>query len=145
LKQKEGNTVNPRVLFFLLLLGLMLGLSGCLDEIEDILPTTYTLTVEVDGLGTVDHPPGSHDKDEDSMVSLVAEPDPGWEFVDWIGDVNSPKQKETTVLMDGDKTVKAVFAEEDPDEVEYTLTIEVEGEGQVIPALENILTRKTRR
>ncbi|GEM_PF-2469250 len=134
MKQKEVNTVNPRVLVILLLLGLMLGLTGCLDEIEDLFPTNYTLTIEVEGQGTVDPPPGSHEKDEDSTVSLAAEPDPGWEFVEWIGDVSSPGQEETTVLMDGDKTVKVVFAEEDPDEVEYTLTIEIEGEGQVTPA-----------
>ncbi len=76
-------------------------------------PTTYTLTIEVVGQGTVTPGEGSHTGLEGAVFDLTATPAPGWVFIEWIGDVSDAGSANTTVLMDDDKIVRAVFEEED--------------------------------
>ena len=58
-------------------------------------------------------------------MQLTADTDPGWYFVRWEGDLTGSTNPDT-ILMDADKTVTAVFVQN-----EYTLTINVTGQGGV--------------
>src|SRR5690554_841380 len=93
--------------------------------------TTYTLTVQVEGNGTVTPAPGAHEYEEGTIVNLEATAGEGYEFSHWTGDVADTQNSVTTVTMDADKTVTAVFTEIPVPT--YTLTIQVEGNGSVIP------------
>lgn len=94
-----------------LLLTLVIAAAGCGREVSQ-----STLTVEIEGDGQVTPSEGSHEYTTDSIVDLTATPDTGWQFKEWTGEVAETGKAETTVLMDKDKTVKAVFLEEtDPD------------------------------
>jgi hypothetical protein len=101
----------------------------------DLEPTPeFTLEVEVEGTGSgtvTSVPPGfecpptcSAEFAEGTTVILVAEPDPGSEFVEWIGCEAEPSPGECEVTMGEDKEVIAVF-----DLIEFTLEVEVEGTG----------------
>lgn len=88
------------------------------EEIED--PDEYTLTVdEPDGEGTVEvdgdeigenEYPYTEDFTDGEEVNLYADPDDGWEFVEWTGDKES-YDEEITITMDEDKEAKAYFEE----------------------------------
>lgn len=74
-----------------------------------VLPPMYTLTMELEGSGTVTPPEGTHLFEADTIVPISATADPGYIFKEWSGDVEDPSQSETTLLMDEDKRVKAIF------------------------------------
>ncbi len=103
----------------------------------------HTLTMQdPDGDGEVTPDVGDHVYEHGTVVDLIADPASGWEFDEWIGDVDDPDSAETTITMEQDEEVQAVFSEEpDPDPppppppTEYDLTIEIEGEGSVDPEL----------
>ncbi|HPO16640.1 MAG TPA: hypothetical protein PLI09_24600, partial [Candidatus Hydrogenedentes bacterium] len=75
----------------------------------------HSLTTTVIGNGSVD-PAGTTTYPEGTEVTLTAAPDGGWIFQEWQGDLTGSTNP-AQLVMDGDKTVTAVFAEE------------VEGEG----------------
>jgi len=52
---------------------------------------------------------GTHHFSPNAVVTLSAEPQPGYEFAYWIGDVDQPKSPSTTVRVDTSKIVVAVF------------------------------------
>ena len=79
----------------------------------------YTLTVLIEGEGEVIPSAGTHTYEKGTVVELKAVPAAGWQFKEWIGDVAATGNTETTVLMDKDKTVKAVFIEEEDYIVEF--------------------------
>ncbi len=88
----------------------------------------YPLTIEIEGEGSVsqqviqsrttDYPHGT-------LVELTAEPDDGWEFIEWGGDA-SGDENPINVTVEGETTVTATF-----ERIEYPLTIEIEGQGNV--------------
>ena len=80
---------------------------GVFEE-EEIEPETYRLTTTTIGSGTVF--PSSGWYDEGTIVDLIATPDIGWHFDHWEGDA-SGFGPTTTVTMNGDRTVEAVFEE----------------------------------
>jgi hypothetical protein len=92
---------------------------------------TYTLTMEVDGEGTTTPAVGDHTYDPEKVVTITAKPATGWRFDYWEGDVADPDSATTTVIMDDDQTVTAYFWEL----AEYTLTMEVDGEGSTSPSV----------
>jgi len=69
---------------------------------------SHTLTMSRSGHGTVSPGVGAHTYAENAVIVLIATPDPRWQLVRWTGDAsgNSPM---TTVTMDSDKRVEAVF------------------------------------
>jgi hypothetical protein len=69
-------------------------------------PVQYLLVVRVQGQGTVEPPGGAYDAG--TVVSLTATPHAGSRFVRWEGDLKGSTNP-TTITMDADKTVTAVF------------------------------------
>ena len=85
------------------------------------------LNVQVSGGGAVAlNPPGGI-YDVGATVTLSATPNAGWNFDHWEGDVSGGATV-VEVVMDGDKSVTAVFARE-----EYSLTVVETGGGSVTP------------
>jgi hypothetical protein len=60
------------------------------------------------------------------VVTLTADPDPGYIFFEWDGDLTGSVNP-ATLIMDGDKTVTARFS----DPVYYTLLVDIDGLGEV--------------
>lgn len=71
---------------------------------------TYVLTVQVVGQGTTTPAAGEHVYPAGTVVNLSATPATGWKFSHWAGEVAEPNSPTTTVTMDRDKEVIAVFA-----------------------------------
>ena len=74
--------------------------------------TTYTLTVSVSptGAGTVSLNPAGGTYTAGTVVTLTASANPGYTFSNWSGDVTGTSNP-TTVVMNADKTVTAVFTQ----------------------------------
>lgn len=62
----------------------------------------------VDG-GSVEPGTGVHKLNNDSQITLRAVPQPGYQFVTWLGDVAEPTAPVTTAYMDSPKIIIAVF------------------------------------
>ena len=74
----------------------------------------YTLRVTIEGEGNVSPPPGRHDNLEPgTVVELQASASSGWLFSHWEGNVQNRNSEITSVVIDKNTTVKAVFI---PDE-----------------------------
>ncbi|MCC5941274.1 MAG: hypothetical protein JJU37_07000 [Balneolaceae bacterium] len=102
------------------------------EESDDPEESTFELTVNLDGEGSVNVDPEQDEYEDGSTVELTATPSDGWEFVEWTGDINSARTS-VEITMDTDKEVTAVFSEEpeEPEESRFDLTVNVEGEGSV--------------
>ena len=59
--------------------------------------------------GNVNIEPGVHKYERDSIVTLRAVANPGYQFVYWEGDVTEPSIGTTIVHIDGPKIIIAVF------------------------------------
>lgn len=97
--QKERSTL---IVFLMALL--FLAINNAIGA-----PTTYTLTVNTIGSGSVDPSGGTYKKG--TVVTLTAEADPDWIFDHWEDDLSGSANPET-ITMDSDKTVTAVFVED---------------------------------
>jgi uncharacterized repeat protein (TIGR02543 family) len=71
-------------------------------------PTTYTLTVNTSGQGTVTRNPNQANYNAGSTVTLTATPASGWSFSGWSGDA-SGSTNPLQVTMDGNKTITANY------------------------------------
>ncbi|NBC03123.1 MAG: BspA family leucine-rich repeat surface protein, partial [Bacteroidetes bacterium] len=69
---------------------------------------TFTLTVNIDGQGTVDRNPTEGEYEYGTTVRLTANPQSGHQFYQWSGDAES-NQLQVEVMMDRDKEVTATF------------------------------------
>src|SRR5690625_4222112 len=89
----------------------------------------HPLIINIQGEGNVTQKviqdTDSVDSDADSVIELTAIPETGWLFVRWEGDLEG-KENPVKITIDKEKEVTAVF-EKNP----YTLTVLVEGEGEV--------------
>ena len=99
-----------------------------------LIPTpqfTLTITVVGEGFVNVEGEPYTQPiiVDEGTVLDLAALAAEGWLFKSWSGDVAEPNQPETTVTMDSDKDISAIFIEVTP--VQYTLTVTIIGSGTV--------------
>jgi hypothetical protein len=86
----------------------------------------YTLTVNIDGSGSVTKNPDQPTYTYGTSVVLTAIPSIGWEFSYWTGDLSGSDNPET-IVMNGDKVVTAHFVM-----CQYTLTVNIDGSGSVI-------------
>lgn len=90
--------------------------------------TTYALTVDVDGPGTVELDPPWGIYPQGTEVTLTAEPVQDWAFGGWGGDLTGTTNP-ITLTMDSDKTVTATFIWP-----EHLLTVNTLGSGSVTRA-----------
>ncbi len=88
----------------------------------------YDLDLSIEGKGNVDIDPDQEEYEHGTEVTLTANPEEGWYFVEWSWDYTGTEE-EITVTMDGDKEIVANFEKN-----EYDLTIQVEGEGSTEPS-----------
>jgi hypothetical protein len=86
----------------------------------------YSLTINIDGNGSVTKNPDQETYEFGTIVELTAIPDTGWSFSHWSGDLSGSENPEE-ITIDSDKEVTAHFTIN-----EYTLTINIEGNGTVI-------------
>lgn len=107
-------------------------------DCEEAISNTYNLTVEKEGSGRVESDGGaivcggtcSKDFPENSTVTLNAEPDEGWVFQSWSGDIPDSCDETSascTLNMDQNRNVKAIFVEIQ----KFGLNLELDGEGSV--------------
>src|SRR5690625_1353369 len=88
----------------------------------------FPLTVHVKGEGTVTQqivPAKTTDYTYETVIELTATPETGWTFVRWEDDLEG-NENPIDITIDDEKEVTAVFEEN-----QYTLTVVIEGEGQV--------------
>jgi len=85
----------------------------------------YTLTIIIEGNGTVNKNPNQTLYPPGTIVQLTAIPDIGWTFNHWSGDLTG-NTNPTTITMNSNKIVYANFTQN-----EYTLTITIVGSGTV--------------
>jgi len=116
-------SLSTKHVLLLLLVTLALAAAACSGGSGD---ATYTLTIEKDGEGTVTPDLGEHPYSQLSAAEIVADPAPGWEFEEWQGEAAAPDSPSTTVYMNRDKTVTAVFAP-----THGSLAIAIDGQGSV--------------
>ncbi|MFY9586010.1 MAG: hypothetical protein WAT66_01000, partial [Actinomycetota bacterium] len=92
----------------------------------------FLLEVEVSGAGNVSCSANGGpfegceaEFEEGTEVIVIAEPEEGSEFLEWLGDCDATAGNECEVEMDEAKTIEAVFALE-----EFELEVETAGEGE---------------
>jgi uncharacterized repeat protein (TIGR02543 family) len=85
----------------------------------------YSLTINTVGDGSVDIDPDKSYYIYNDVVTLTADPDPGWTFAGWSGDVTSSDNPLDVTIL-GDTTITATFTQD-----EYTLTVDTVGNGSV--------------
>jgi hypothetical protein len=86
------------------------GNSMALTKSDSNAGSSYTLTMKTTGSGSADPAGGVYAPG--TTVSLTATPDPDWQFFCWLGDVADPDTASTTVTMDCDQTVTALFVQQ---------------------------------
>ena len=74
---------------------------------------TYSLSVVIDGSGTVTRDPDRSDYRYGERVTLTANAELGWSFDGWSGDLSGGTNP-VTIRMDGYKTVTAIFSQSAP-------------------------------
>ncbi|MDD5605563.1 MAG: hypothetical protein PHX29_06650, partial [Dehalococcoidales bacterium] len=84
----------------------------------------HTLTIEVNGNGTTEPAPGTHEYLEGTEVTITAIPADGHRFTGWTGDVAEADSATTTITITANKTVTANFVEGPPPPPQFT-SIEV--------------------
>lgn len=89
---------------------LVVGLAGLESQALATTPA-YELCIEQSPAkaGTVTPASGTHRFSSDATVPISADPQPGYRFAYWLGDVSEPSAAQTTVYVDGPKIIVAVF------------------------------------
>lgn len=98
---------------------------GRISYFEVIKKSQYTLTVNINSLGTVTKNPDQTTYSHGQIVKLTAYSDKGWTFDYWSGDLTSTNMIET-IKMTSNKTVIAHFTEN-----KYVQSITIYGQGIV--------------
>jgi uncharacterized repeat protein (TIGR02543 family) len=83
-------------------------MTGDKSVVAHFVQKEYTLTIIVDGQGTVTKDPSLPTYLYGTAVELTATPDSDWVFSSWSGDLNST-QNPQSITMDGNKTITAHF------------------------------------
>jgi uncharacterized repeat protein (TIGR02543 family) len=129
---KGGKKMKNRVLLILLavMLALSIGLVGCGGEqVPEV--TECNLTISSTEGGSITSPgEGVFTYDDGTLLNLVAEPEAGYDFVNWTGDVDtiaSVNAVATTITMNDSYSITANFEAIPP--AQYSLTISSTSEG----------------
>ena len=92
--------------------------------------------------GNVEPGVGIHRYGQNSSVTLKAVPQPGYEFVYWIGDVSDPTSSSTTTYSDAPKIIIAVFERSEYDYLEASdITRRSPGRGALYGSPSDIVAR----
>lgn len=78
------------------------------DPVQIYVTPTHTLDVSTAGGGSVSLVPSSGPYGSNVVVTLFANPEPGWTFLQWLGDASGSVQA-TNMPMIRDRCVQAVF------------------------------------
>lgn len=93
---------------------------GLDEEINDGYPfltwAVSELTIEIKGEGSVDIDPDQDRYIKGTTLNLTADPDGGWEFVEWTDDYEGTEEQ-ITITMDEDKEITAVFEKEEDESI----------------------------
>jgi len=120
-----------RVSIFLITLALIVGMVGCVG-------VEYDLTIASTAGGSVITPgEGTFIYDQGIVISLVAEAEEGYRFVNWTGDVDTianVNAASTTITMNGVYSIMATFV------AVYDLTISSTASGSVTTPGEGTFT-----
>ena len=106
-------------------------------------PVVHTLTLQLNGNGSITPGTGTYDYAEGTVVNLTATPRSGWQFDGWTGDVADASSAETTITIDSDKTATARFTEK-PNQISWPLVGGVIG-GLLIVATLVVVVRYRRQ
>jgi uncharacterized repeat protein (TIGR02543 family) len=90
--------------------------------------TYYELFLYTNGSGSINNYPGRMDFAAGTQVRLTAEPDIGWQFAGWGGDLTG-NENPVTITMNSDKYITANFTEITPGY--YGLAVSIMGQGSV--------------
>jgi uncharacterized repeat protein (TIGR02543 family) len=91
--------------------------------------TTYTLTVNVPGSGSVAKSPDRSSYTDGTWVQLTATPATGYTFTGWSGDLTDTTTNPATVTMDANKVITASFAIDT-----FTVTPSTGSNGSISPS-----------
>ena len=113
--------MKKRVLFF----GIFLIALACSksDDNSPLVPVKYTLSVVASEGGSVNSPGDSFA--QNTTLTLTATADDGYEFTSWSGDA-SGTDNPLTVSLTSNTNITANF-----ERIQYTLTVNIVGQGQV--------------
>jgi hypothetical protein len=89
-------------------------------------PDIFDLTVNLVGNGQVTKDPDDGPYTSGTEVELTADPDTGWAFSGWSGDLSGSYNPES-IIMNSDKTITATFEGLS----DYDLLVNIEGSGTV--------------
>ncbi|MEE9366822.1 MAG: CotH kinase family protein, partial [Dehalococcoidales bacterium] len=87
----------------------------------------YTLTINTVGSGSVAKVPDQATYTYGTVVTLTANPDVGWSFDSWSGDMAGSTNPDT-ITMNGNRTVTATFTV-----LQYTVTASADANGTIDP------------
>jgi len=87
----------------------------------------YLLALTANGSGTTTPTLGQHNYDAGTMVDITAIPADGWKFDNWSGDMSGTSAS-LSIEMNENCNISANFSR-----IEYTLTINLNGQGVVTP------------
>jgi hypothetical protein len=106
---------TPRVILLVLALSLSGPASRAFGQ-----TTAYELCIEQSpaAAGVIEPDSGTHRFSADSVVTLSAQPQPGYQFAYWLGDVADPKASRTTVQLNAPKVIVAVFRPTEKDHLD---------------------------
>ena len=119
-------------------IGMLLIAVTLIAGVVSCAPVRYDLAVASSEGGSVTTPgEGTLDYEEGAVVNLVANPDAGYRFVNWTGDVDTitdVNASSTTITMNGDYEITASFEEA------HELTVSSSEGGSVTTPGEGIFT-----
>ena len=90
----------------------VLSMTGNILVTATFTLNSYTLTMTVEGNGTVSPTAGAHSYLYGSVISLTATPDAGWNFAGWSGGSLSSgdRTNPVSITLLGDTTISATFS-----------------------------------
>jgi 6-phosphogluconolactonase (cycloisomerase 2 family) len=122
MRLKKMKKISLKLAFLLLALLIMLFFVACPA------PTTFTITIDpTPQNGTIVLNPSDGPYDADTEVTVTAEPETGYRFSAWGGDL-SGSTNPTTLTMTKNYTITATFVES----VSYQLTVNANAGGSII-------------
>jgi hypothetical protein len=71
----------------------------------------YKLDIKIEGNGKVTADPEAEKYFSRAEVSLSAIPADGWKFLNWEGDVGNKLSQKTSLIMDADQSIRAIFVQ----------------------------------